>query len=253
MADDQEHERRHDGDRRADEEPGGAGVGALAERVRDAPPATPARSSGAGASSARCRSWCGSSRRRRGSRGPSRPRSRSTSTAPCSRRRTGSRCRRALRLEERVAEQRHRVHADRDQRRERERLVGGAQVDAAALDQAPAHREADADRRAREQERDDAGGAADDPEAGASMPGMLRPGTFGRPQRKLGISRERAPSITRRRRTATNIPTAPQIASEPRSAPSTLAPGTKQAENASTRCVEREEVRRGAPATTARR
>ena len=140
-------------------------------------------------------------------------------------------------VQERVAEQRHSVHDDRDQGRERERLVGGAQVDAAALDEAPAHRQPDADRRAREQERGDAGGAGDDPEEVLFHGGHAAPATFERPQRKLGISRERAPSITLRRRTATNIPTAPQIASEREVAPSTLAPGTKQAENASTRCL----------------
>src|SRR5262249_13320248 len=115
--------------------------------------------------------------------------------------------------------------------------VRGAQVDAAALDHAAAHRQPDADRRAREQERGGAGGAAEDPEEGLIHAGQDRPGAFELTQRKLGISRERGPSRTRRRRTATNIPAAPQMASDARSEPSTVPPGTKQAENASTRCL----------------
>ena len=104
------------------------------------------------------------------------------------------------RVQVRVAEQRHGVHDDRDQRRQRQRLVGGAQVEPAALDHAPAHREADADRRAREQERGDAGGAGGDPEQVLFHAGHARPGTFGPPQRKLGITREEGV----RRRVATD-------------------------------------------------
>ena len=63
-----------------------------------------------------------------------------------------------------VAEQRDGVDHERDDGRHRERLVGGAQVGPAPLDQLAAHAQADAHGDAREEQRERAGGAARDPE-----------------------------------------------------------------------------------------
>ena len=56
------------------------------------------------------------------------------------------------------------VDHDGDDGRHRERLVGGAQVGPAPLDQLAAHAQADAHGDAREEQRERAGGAARDPE-----------------------------------------------------------------------------------------
>src|SRR3954451_22179904 len=236
MADDEEPEGGQHGDRGEGEEPGGPGVRALAERVGDAEhpgqrgpavQALPARDADPGAE------VVGHAERDQAPAGHDPDRHPRLLVAGDERQRDVEH---AL-VQERIAEQRDRVHEDRDQRRERERLVGGAQVDPAALDEAPAHRQTDADRRAREHESGGAGGAGDDPEQVLFHGGAGAPATFELAQRNLGISGERAPSSTRRRRTATSMPAANQIASEARSPPSTLPPGTKQAENASTRCL----------------
>ena len=63
-----------------------------------------------------------------------------------------------------VAEQRQPVNEDRRDRRERERLVERAQVGTLAAHETPAHREAHADARARQEERRGARRARDDPE-----------------------------------------------------------------------------------------
>ena len=69
------------------------------------------------------------------------------------------------RVEVGVAQQRCGVHDECGERRERERFVGRPQVGAAAANKAPADQQPDADRRAREDERGDPGGAAGDPPA----------------------------------------------------------------------------------------
>jgi hypothetical protein len=56
------------------------------------------------------------------------------------------------------------VDDERDDRGDRERLVGGAQVRSAALEQPAADEEAGADADAREQQRERASGATGDPE-----------------------------------------------------------------------------------------
>ena len=66
------------------------------------------------------------------------------------------------RLEVAVAEQRERVHGERHERRQRERLVPDARVGQPA--DAGAHQQPERDRRARGQQRGDARGAARDPE-----------------------------------------------------------------------------------------
>jgi anti-sigma-K factor RskA len=67
-------------------------------------------------------------------------------------------------MQEAVAEERDRVHHERDDGRHRERLVERAQVRPAPLDQLAAHAHADSHRDAREEQRERAGGAARDPE-----------------------------------------------------------------------------------------
>jgi hypothetical protein len=67
-------------------------------------------------------------------------------------------------VQEAVAEQGHRVDDERDDRRQRERLVRDAQVGPAPLQQLAAHRQADRHGHAREQQRERARRTAGDPE-----------------------------------------------------------------------------------------
>ena len=177
MADDEEPEGGQHGDRGEGEEPGGAGVRALAERVRDAEhpgqrgpavQALPARDADPGAE------VVGDAERDQTPAGHDPDRHPRLLVA--GRERDGDVERAGVQVG--VAEQRCGVHGDRDQRRERECLVGGAQVDPAALHDPPAHRQAHADRRAREQERGGAGGAGGDPEEVLVHAGQDGPGAF---------------------------------------------------------------------------
>jgi hypothetical protein len=63
-----------------------------------------------------------------------------------------------------VAEQRDRVHDERGDRRQRQRLVGSAQVEAPAAQQLGAHQQTQRDRERREDQRGEARRPACDPE-----------------------------------------------------------------------------------------
>jgi hypothetical protein len=67
-------------------------------------------------------------------------------------------------MQEAVAQERDRVHHERDDGRHRQRLVSGPQIGPAALDQLAAHAHADAHGDAREEQRQRARRAARDPE-----------------------------------------------------------------------------------------
>ena len=78
--------------------------------------------------------------------------------------REGNRDIRKAQVQEAIADQREPVHEQGGERRERERLVGRAQVRATPSHQAPAHRQPDTHGEAREHQGSDAGGPARDPE-----------------------------------------------------------------------------------------